>query len=666
MGACARPVRATGRPVRLQAMAVRADRSVLARVARVVIAAGVALTLADASIVTLALPEILVRLDTDVSGVAAVIGVYTVVLAATVLGAVPLRRRLGSGPLAAAGMTVFALACLACGVADTLPGLLAARAAQAIGAGVALVGAFGLLHRERPATRPDPLWVAAAVFGTAIGPPLGGALTELFDWRAIFLAQAPVAALAALACLARLDPATAAGPPDEAPAATAATRPAERAWPLPPERPGPSDARPASPEAPTRVVAADDPTATTRVRPPAVAEPPVTLGDEAPASAASAVDRWRVGIALALLAAALTAVLFLLVLLLVTGWAVSPLKAAVGVSLLPLAALAGVRIPGDPWVRACAGSGLVGAGVLALATLPTVGASWVVLPQLLAGVGMGMALPAMAGELLPERTPREAGRLLALRHVGITVALLILAPVTAAQLDRTIDRTELQVVALVLDAKLPPQPKLEAVSPALGEVSIEDPRGALRSALDGQATRFASDPEQAATYAALTTRADETLVSAINEAFVPAFLITGALALLAALLVLPAPTRHPTLAVLVVVLGLAVAGGQALMSRSARPPEVVIADPCPDRELPSSGGVSGFVQDTALAGLDNAACRWGSSREELALAIGDPDRARAYEQRYGHDPRDPISLLEGAITGGQGGFGDLVRNILGG
>jgi hypothetical protein len=416
-------------------------------------------------------------------------------------------------------------------------------------------------------------------------------------------------------------------------------------------------------------VPGEDPTAATRVRAPAAPTPddePVTVGDEAPAAATSTADRWRVGIALALLAAALTAVLFLLVLLLVTGWAVSPLKAAVGVSLLPLAALAGVRIPGDPWLRACAGSGLVGAGVLALATLPTVGAAWVVLPQLLAGVGMGMALPAMAGELLPERTPREAGRLLALRHVGITVALLVLAPVTAAQLDRTIDRTELQVVALVLDAKLPPQPKLEAVSPALGEVSIEDPRGALRGALDGQAGRFASDPEQAATYAALTTRADETLVRAINEAFVPAFLITGALALLAALLVLPAPARHPTLAVLVVVLGLAVAGGQALMSRSARPPEVVIADPCPDRELPSSGGVSGFVQDTALSGLDNAACRWGSSREELALAIGDADRARAYERRYGHDPRDPISLLEGAITGGQGGFGDLVRNILGG
>ncbi|MDX8153625.1 MFS transporter [Patulibacter brassicae] len=648
--------------------------SVLASIARLVIAAGVALTLADASIVTLALPEILVRLDTDVSGVAAVIGVYTIVLAAAVLGAVPLRRRLGSGPLAAAGMTVFALACLACGVADTLPGLLAARAAQAIGAGVALVGAFGLLHRERPATRPDPLWVAAAVFGTAIGPPLGGALTELFDWRAIFLAQAPVAALAALACLARLDPSTPVGSRGERrsddPAPT--TRPAgprDRAWPLPPERPGASTARPARHDAPTRVVPGEDPTAATRVRVPAAPTrdgEPVTVGDEAPAAVASTMDRWRVGVALALLAAALTAVLFLLVLLLVTGWAVSPLKAAVGVSLLPLAALAGVRIPGDPWLRACAGSGLVGAGVLALATLPTVGAAWVVLPQLLAGVGMGMALPAMAGELLPERTPREAGRLLALRHVGITVALLILAPVTAAQLDRTIDRTELQVVALVLDAKLPPQPKLEAVSPALGEVSIEDPRGALRGALDGQAARFASDPEQAATYAALTTRADETLVRAINEAFVPAFLITGALALLAALLVLPAPARHPTLAVLVVVLGLTVAGGQALMSRSARPPEVVIADPCPDRQLPSSGGVSGFVQDTALSGLDNAACRWGSSREELALAIGDPDRARAYERRYGHDPRDPISLLEGAITGGQGGFGDLVRNILGG
>ena len=70
--------------------------------------------------------------------------------------------------------------------------------------------------------------------------------------------------------------------------------------------------------------------------------------------------------ALALVSAALTAVLFLLVLLLVAGWNLSPLAAAITVSVLPLAALAAGRIRGgDARSRAATGCALVGAGTLA-------------------------------------------------------------------------------------------------------------------------------------------------------------------------------------------------------------------------------------------------------------------------------------------------------------
>ena len=66
---------------------------------------------------------------------------------------------------------------------------------------------------------------------------------------------------------------------------------------------------------------------------------------------------WPVGpaVALALLSAALVGVLFLLVLMLVTGWSVSPLGAAAAVSVLPVAALAASRVGGPPRVRAAAG-----------------------------------------------------------------------------------------------------------------------------------------------------------------------------------------------------------------------------------------------------------------------------------------------------------------------
>ncbi|MEV4422846.1 hypothetical protein AB0L40_23135, partial [Patulibacter sp. NPDC049589] len=377
-------------------------------------------------------------------------------------------------------------------------------------------------------------------------------------------------------------------------------------------------------------------------------------------------DHVRAGVALALVSAALTAVVFLLVLLLVTGWDVRPLKAAVGVSLLPVAAVVGWRIPGDPWLRASAGCAFVGAGILALAVLPNVGAGWVVLPQVLAGVGMGMALPALAGELLPERTPRQAGGLLSLRHVGITVALLALAPVIAHELDRTIDRTREQVAALVLDARLPPQPKVTSIGSALSDVSADDPRGSLRKALVSQASKFTSSADDQAVYDQLIVRADDTLVTAVNGAFRTAFLITGGLALLAALIVLPPVGRHPALAVALAAAALALAGAQVLTARGQRPDPVVIANPCQNRDLPNSGGLDGFLQDAALGLLDRAACRFGSSRESLVLAISDPRLAATYKRDHGVDPRKELpSLIGGAVGGGDGKPGTLERLIRG-
>jgi MFS family permease len=160
----------------------------------ITLAAGLAL--ADASVVTLALPDLLVDLHTTVEGVAAVIGVYTIVLALALIPAERLMRRAGAARVGRAGLLLFALASLACAASNSLALLLVARAFQAAGGAAALVSAFAQLASHTNARR---LWLAAAVLASAIGPALGGALTQAFDWRAIFLVQAPVAALAAVA-----------------------------------------------------------------------------------------------------------------------------------------------------------------------------------------------------------------------------------------------------------------------------------------------------------------------------------------------------------------------------------------------------------------------------------------------------------------------------------
>ncbi|WP_445148624.1 MFS transporter [Baekduia sp. Peel2402] len=540
----------------------------------VLLAVAAGLALADASIVTLALPELLRELDTTVEGVASILGVYTVVLALALIPVERVQRRVGAPRTAAVGLLVFALASLVAGASSTLPLLLVARAIQAVGGAAALVAAFALLEPSGAAgERGRRLWLGAAVLAAAIGPALGGALTELFSWRAIFYFQAPVAALAAVAALAepRRD-----------------TTPHERAQRLP--------AGPA--------------------------------------------------IALALVSAALTAVLFLLVLLLVAGWDVAPIRAAATVTVIPIAALLGSRLTGDAKTRACAGCALVGAGVLALAFLPDAHLLWTVAPQAAAGLGMGLALPALGGDLLPERDARDAAQLLVLRHAGIALALVVLAPIVSHDLQASTDRAKERGVAVVLDAKLSPTDKLRLAPDLLNGVDDDQPRHGLRAALAAGAATI--DDKYSDAYDKLSERVDDTLVLAVGEAFRTAFLVTGALALLAALSVLPRQRSQALAAAAAAafVLPLAYAELHALFA----PDPVTLQDPCEPRSLPESGGLLGFAQDRALELLDTTACKAGSSREELVLALADDAARERYEGQH-HVDLGPLSAIAKTLLG---------------
>lgn len=535
----------------------------------IALAVAAGLGLADASIVTLALPDVLRELNTTVEGVAAVIGVYTVVLAIALIPFERAASAFSARVVGAGGFALFAVASAACASAGDLTGLLVARCAQAVGAAAGLATVFDLLGG---AGRGRRLWLGAAVFATALGPAVGGALTEAFSWRAIFVFQVPVAAAGAVAVLFG---------PAHPPAAPA------------PERPERFALRPA--------------------------------------------------LVLALVSAALAAVLFLLVLLLVAGWNVSPLSAAIAVTVIPLAALGGARIPGDPRTRACAGCALVGGGVLALAWLPGASLWWTVIPQALAGAGMGLALTALGGHLLPERTPRDAARLLAVRHAGIAAILAIAAPIAAHQLDVSTERAKERGVALVLDAPLPPQDKIKLAPALLKGVDTDEPRAGLRRAVAAERHRFTG--RDRATYDKLGERADDTLVAAVGEAFRSSFLLAGACGLLAALLLIAGAHLAAMAVAAALTLGTPVA--YVALHRSIAPTSPAILDPCTaKRELPKTGGVTGLLQGQVLKLLDSTACKLGSSREELVLALADKDEAKRFKREHGVDPRTIGGLLQ--------------------
>jgi Major Facilitator Superfamily len=547
-------------------------------VRRISIALAAGIALADASIVTLGLPSILVELDATVEGVALVLGVYTAVLAIALLPAVWLCRRFGDGAVGAAGFALFLAASLGCGAANSLGLLLVLRGVQALGGAAGLVAAFALLDGGRPGPG-RRMWVAASVFGIAVGPALGGALTQAFSWRAIFIAQAPIVLPGLLV-----------------------------AW----------------------QVARTE---------------PIDAGARDTGTASSPLP-WRPAVALGLLSASLTAVVFLVVLLLVSGWSIEPLAAALAVSVLPVAAIASSRLPGDPQIRAVAGCLLVAGGVGCLALLPGASAWWTVVPQLLAGAGMGLSLPALSGELIPERTRFDSARLLSIRHAGIAVALAALAPLISTNLTSTIDTAREQGTAAVLDAKLPPENKIEIAPDLFGGLDTDDPRGELERSI-AQA-REGLDPDERSELGRLGDRLDDVVTGAVRSAFRPTFIVTSALALLAALVLLTgagaaAAVRRPAAATATVAALLATGGYGIAYANSTRE-TVQIGDPCQDRQLPDVGGISGQLQDISLAALDRAACEFGSSREELLLALFDDRLQRKFEEEHGVDPRNLLSL----------------------
>jgi len=155
------------------------------------VAAIVAVAFADSSIVVLALPQLYTRFATSITGVSWIVTSYNAAVAVTALALVLFVHRFHPRAVFCAGALLFVAATIACASAQALWFLIAARCVQGAGAGLLLAGALSLITAH--------VWTLAGTFGAALGPALGGVLTQLFDWRAIFVAQAPVAALALIA-----------------------------------------------------------------------------------------------------------------------------------------------------------------------------------------------------------------------------------------------------------------------------------------------------------------------------------------------------------------------------------------------------------------------------------------------------------------------------------
>jgi EmrB/QacA subfamily drug resistance transporter len=161
----------------------------------------------DTLVVSTALPPIRLDLDASVSQLEWTVNAYNLSFAVMLVTAAALGDRFGRRRLYTVGLVGFALASAACAASPTVGWLIAARAVQGVGAAFMMSLGLALLSAAFPAEkRGTAIGLFSAVTGIAVasGPIVGGAVVNGLDWTWIFWINVPIGLVAAPLVLARM------------------------------------------------------------------------------------------------------------------------------------------------------------------------------------------------------------------------------------------------------------------------------------------------------------------------------------------------------------------------------------------------------------------------------------------------------------------------------
>jgi EmrB/QacA subfamily drug resistance transporter len=172
-----------------------------------VVCVGTFMLLLDITIVNVALPKMAHDLNASFSDIQWVVDAYALTLAALLLTAGSLADLLGRRLLFAIGLVLFAVTSLLCALSPSALFLILARGGQGIGGAIMFSTSLALLAQEfhgRDRGTAFAAWGATTGIAVAVGPLLGGALTDGLGWPSIFYINVPIGLIAAVATFARV------------------------------------------------------------------------------------------------------------------------------------------------------------------------------------------------------------------------------------------------------------------------------------------------------------------------------------------------------------------------------------------------------------------------------------------------------------------------------
>ena len=143
----------------------------------------------DALVVTTALPTLHQELGAGVEGLSWTVNAYALAFAASILTGSTLGDRYGRRRMFIAGLAMFTMASALCALSPTIALLIAARALQGVGGGIAVPLALALIiDATPPQMRGKALGAWGAITGVAVatGPLIGGAIVEGLVWQWVF------------------------------------------------------------------------------------------------------------------------------------------------------------------------------------------------------------------------------------------------------------------------------------------------------------------------------------------------------------------------------------------------------------------------------------------------------------------------------------------------